>query len=377
MVVAGGCGYRLVPVDQIPSPPADSSDSAESPTPTPPPVPDSTLQSTQRRVSSGVVRLEVAQCSQVSRGTGFAIADNLVVTVAHLVDESAMIWVIAGKTARAGRVVGIDRSADVALVRLSAPLSGYEFRWAAKAPTVAQVAGTLSYSASAPQSFGRGTVTEINKTEEVGGSTRYGLIQTDAKTVAGSVGGPLFNEQGAVLGLIEAGSSWDPGRTLAISRDVAAPLVERWRDDPQPQPRAECSSLINPQTDSAPKESYSSAEVQAAVTLDLYFTSINNADYATALAQFADSGDSELKEFIADMSTTKDSEIAYQEVRSSGEEPIIWATFISEQATGDGPEERPEETCTRWSVDYRFTRHNGLWLIDRSEAHRGNDKNQV
>ena len=134
--------------------------------------------------------------------------------------------------------------------------------------------------------------------------------------------------------------------------------------------------MVNPDTDSAPEQNYTSEEVQAAGTLDLYFISINNADYATALAQFADGEDRDLKEYRTAMSTTKDLDVKYQEVRSDNDSPVIWATFISEQAAGDGPEDRPEETCTRWSVDYSFTKKNGLWLLDDTQPHRGDDENE-
>ncbi len=76
------------------------------------------------------------------------------------------------------------------------------------------------------------------------------------------------------------------------------------------------------------------------------------------------------------MSTTKNSDVKYQEVRSDNDTPVIWVTYVSEQAAGDGPDDRPDETCTRWSQDYTFTKHDGLWLIDGTEAHRGNTESQ-
>lgn len=378
LIVAGGCGYRLVPVENSsPSPSPGRSGPVESRAPSPGTTPASgALPSTQRRVASGVVRLEASTCSRTVSGSGFAVDKNFVVTSAQLVDGAATVRVIAGKNSQAGRVVGIDRNADVALIRLTTPATGYRFRFAPDSPELGETVGGLAFAPGAPLHFGSGTITEVDKSEDVGGTTRYGLIQIGGQMDSGSSGGALFDEKGAALGLIIAGPEWDPARILAISRDVVAPLVSRWRGNPDPRPRAECSALVNAETNSAPEQNYSADEVQAAGTLDLYFRSITNADYATALAQFADGEERDLKKYVASMSTTKVSDVKFQEVRSEDDTPVIWVTYISEQAAGDGPEDRPEETCTRWSQDYSFTEHDGLWLIDDTEAHRGNSESQ-
>ena len=42
-----------------------------------------------------------------------------------------------------GRVIGIDRGADVALVRAAEPVRGHEFRFASQDPQIAAAVGTL------------------------------------------------------------------------------------------------------------------------------------------------------------------------------------------------------------------------------------------
>jgi hypothetical protein len=50
---------------------------------------------------------------------------------------------------------------------------------------------------------------------------------------------------------------------------------------------------------------------------------------------------------------------------------VVWVTLTSHQDSGMGPADRPEETCTDWSLDYVMAPKNGLWLIDATRPHEG------
>ncbi len=58
-------------------------------------------------------------------------------------------------------------------------------------------------------------------------------------------------------------------------------------------------------------------------------------------------------------------------MQDTGAGLAVWVTFTSQQEAGRGPAERPEETCTRWSLDYLLVVRNGLWLIESTRAHDG------
>src|SRR5665647_2493456 len=170
------------------------------------PSPTSTAQSfadLYRNVSSGVVRIQATTCDGGGVGTGFLIAPNLVATVAHVVNESAALNLTAGEKGAAGTtsgvVVGIDPSADVALVRLSRPMQGHVFTMAALPPSVGQEVAAIGFPVGDPMTFTRGTVSGLDRTIPIENVTRSGLIETDAPLNPGNSGGPLLSVDGQVV----------------------------------------------------------------------------------------------------------------------------------------------------------------------------------
>jgi len=102
-------------------------------------------------------------------------------------------------------------------------------------------------------------------------------------------------------------------------------------------------------------------------TLRLYFDSINQGDYPTALAQFIDP--ISLEAFSAGVQSSNDTAFVVRAVKRAPQEITVWLGFTSRQQAGSGPAARPQETCTDWSLDYVMRPHNGLWLIAATRAH--------
>lgn len=334
---------------------------------TPAPQPPS-LAAAYRAVRSGVVRFEVAGCTESAIGSGFALSPTLVATVAHVVDGGQVIRVIQGTRSTAGYVIGIDRGTDVALVRTVAPLSGHQLGFAAREPKVGDRVAAIGFPEGDPLSFNTGTVNGLHRKAVVDGVPRHGLIELDAATNPGSSGGPVIDDHGDVVGLVDAGPPGEQGRRLAVSGRTARPLIEGWRAVPQSVDPGTCDSVLGPDGQPLPTSEFPTAEAQQAfATLDIYFRAINGGDFPTALAQLRHPDS--LASFRRGVESTQDLDLTARDVSRRGRSVVVWLTFTSHQDPGRGPAARPYETCTRWSLDYRLSRHDGLWLIASTHAH--------
>ncbi len=319
---------------------------------------------------SGVVRFEVAGCGGGGQGSGFQVAPDVVATVAHVVNQGQVIRVIEGTTSTAGSIIGIDQGADVALVRTAVPLPGHVFGFAPSAPRVGDQVAALGFPRGEPLGFNPGTINGLGRKADIEGYPRHDLLELDAATNPGSSGGPVIQAGGAVIGLVDAGPEGDQGRRLAVSSATAKTLIRYWSADPQPPPSEDCVGAVYPDGTPIPPELFPTGEaMQAATTLSVYFTAINGGDFPTALAQLIHSGP--IEQFSADLASSYDDPIAFQSAQVEGPTVVVWVTFTSHQDSGMGPAERPEETCTDWSLDYVMAPKNGLWLIDATRPHEG------
>lgn len=282
-------------------------------------------------------------------------------TVAHVVSGGSVIRMIQGTTAVAGTVVGIDESTDVALVRA--------------APQVGDQVAAIGFPEGDPLSFNQGTVNGLDRKAVIDEIQRHSMIEIDAATHPGSSGGPVIDATGKVVGVVDAGPDHEPGRRLAVSGTVAAPLMSTWQDHPDPVNPPECSSVTGPDGKPLPASASPTTRTQQALaTLRVYFRAVNNGDFSTAFAQLHHGAG--LASFIRGVTSSQDSDFAVNAVRTSGGSPMVWLSFTSHQDAGRGPAGRPRETCTRWSLDYGFSLSHGLWLIDSVKAHSGEPANR-
>lgn len=375
LALAGCTGQALPPLPAPSTPPTPSTSSTPTTTPTPSPSPTptptpSTLAQAYEQARSGVVRIEVAGCKWYGMGSGFLIAPQLVVTAAHVVGDTAVIRVIAGTTAVAGRVLGLDPRSDVALVETAAPLPGQPLRFADVPVRVAERIAAIGYPEGGPLNYTEGTVNGLDRKAEIGGLMRYGLFEYDAATHPGSSGGPVLRVDGTVVGFVDAGPA-EPaqGRRLAVASGTASALVSLWRAHPVPVSAAPCLTLLDPGGVPVTVARPSPAAQQAFLTLYSYFNAVNFADFSTAAAQLARPGPFDT--FVEGVRSTSDAEFAVRDVTVRDRSVTVWLDFVSRQEAGRGPKGRPGETCTAWSLDYVLVPTRGLWLIDRVGPHPG------
>ncbi|MDJ0974811.1 MAG: trypsin-like peptidase domain-containing protein [Planctomycetota bacterium] len=194
------------------------------------------------RVDPGVVHITTVMRSPTqprSRddnvGSGFVVdAAGLIVTNRHVVSGAARVRVtVKGRGTVDAQVLGTDEATDVALLKV--PLTGLTpvplgdpralklGQWVLAAGSPYQL--SHSWSAGIVSGLGRRGV-GVNPR----GYEDY--IQTDAAANLGNSGGPLFDSQGRVVGVVTAilsRATGHQGITLAVPIDAVTQSVTRLR----------------------------------------------------------------------------------------------------------------------------------------------------
>jgi hypothetical protein len=376
-VILGGCsalgvGGSPTTTNEAPPSTGPATDTATaSPTP-------STLAGAFETMKGSVVRFEGSGCG-VAQGSGFVIGDNLVVTAAHVVEGMSDIRVIVGKRSNAGEVIGFDAGKDVALVQVRAPLA-HQVSFATHPAKVGEQVAALGYTLGEGLSFKPGVVNAVDRKARIGDVVRYGMFELDSPSNHGNSGGPIIDISGRVVGILDAGPDNAPGLRLAVPSTSAAALVAEWRRPghtrPSSQDLMECApALLSPDGEALiTTETTDLDAINASHTLYIYFAALNNGDYTTAVAQYAK--EPSLKKFTSAVESSSDSDFVLESYTLAHGSPVLWVRFTSRQEAGKGPADRPNETCTRWSLDYHFTEYDGQWLIDSSTTHSGTAASQ-
>src|SRR3954469_20282843 len=159
-----------------------------------------------------------------AEGSGFVIdANGHIATNQHVVDGATSITVTFadGKTASA-KVVGTDRSTDVAVIQVDAAKSELHPLTFADSNQVQVGDGAVAIGSpfGLEDTVTTGIVSALNRTIQAPNNfTISGAIQTDAAINHGNSGGPLLDSSGQVIGInsqIESDSGGNDGVGFAI-----------------------------------------------------------------------------------------------------------------------------------------------------------------
>jgi S1-C subfamily serine protease len=191
-------------------------------------------------LGSGVVVIDtnLAYQGAAAAGTGMVLTSSgEVLTNNHVISGATTIRVVVPKTGHSykARVLGYDRTADVALLQLqgasslkTVSISSAKLSVGTRVTARGNAGGDGSITSAA------GTVTGLDKSitasDDSGGSEHLrGLIETDAGVQPGDSGGPLVNSQGQVVGMDTAASSrfvvQDSSTTDAFAIPIAKALT--------------------------------------------------------------------------------------------------------------------------------------------------------
>jgi S1-C subfamily serine protease len=157
--------------------------------------------------------------------TGFAVAPMRIVTVAHVLDPGRALLVrTAGGPSRRGRVLRLDRAADLALIYVPG-LAAPRWRAAAAAPGSVRLllrrGGRVVAVAAAVRRRIRATVHQPGSPPYV----RPGL-ELQARVRQGDSGAPVLDRRGAVAGVVFAQASDRPATAYAVDAAAVSALLE-------------------------------------------------------------------------------------------------------------------------------------------------------
>ncbi|MBW3636215.1 MAG: trypsin-like peptidase domain-containing protein [Armatimonadetes bacterium] len=162
-------------------------------------------------------------------GTGSGVlirSDGVLLTNAHVVGAAQQVRVeLADGRRLAGRVLGRDASADVAVVKIA----GSGFPRAPLGDSDSLQVGQASIAIGNPLGLNRSVTTGVVSAINRSGFEIDGLIQTDAAINPGNSGGPLLDSRGRVIGINTAvlrgnGAS---GLGFAIPINLAANIAQQ------------------------------------------------------------------------------------------------------------------------------------------------------
>ena len=167
-------------------------------------------------------------------GTGFVVdADGTIVTNAHVVGSATTVEVqFADDETEQGRVMGVDRSSDLAVIKVDA---GRALKPLALADSSAVRTGELAVAIGSPFGLSQTTTAGI-----VSGTGRHieapdgfqidSVIQTDAPINPGNSGGPLLDAKGRVIGVnsqIASQSGGSVGIGFAVPSNTVRDVIPR------------------------------------------------------------------------------------------------------------------------------------------------------
>ena len=191
------------------------------------PVPSSADSPGIRAAAADTYKIVGYGCGGVVFGSGFPVGNGLVLTNAHVVagTQGTMVRSPTGRTLSA-RVVLFDSNRDVAI--LSVPRLGAAALGQASAQR-GTTGAAIGYPGGGPESIVPAVVDNEVQAE---GRDIYGqnlvvrqIWITEASVQPGNSGGPLVDRAGAVLGVIFAASTSQPGQAYALTDAEVQPDI--------------------------------------------------------------------------------------------------------------------------------------------------------
>ena len=357
------------------APPSETATATVTPTPTGTPAPKNWAETFQL-VNSGVAELAVTLCDGGGAGTGFLVADDLIMTAAHVAKNEVAINVSVNGQYTSARVLGINDTQDLALLKTAKTLSGHQFDLAPALPAQGVEVAALGFPLDSGLTFTSGRVSALNQEVDSDAGTLRGLIQTDTAINPGNSGGPLVLMDGKVVGVVSAKRAWVLGTRsaddysaegvgYAVQAPMAAASAADWGQRTTPLPATSCSNEAETTSSNIITTNNSDHEEASGVIQSLlrHGQGINRAAYEAAFAVLTPELQAEVQGFEtwkAGLKTSFWRALTVNAVTGSGEQLTVDAVLRTEQASEDG---RDGQTCSDWTIQYRMSWDGTIWRI--------------
>ncbi|WP_309109015.1 serine protease [Arthrobacter sp.] len=388
LLLATACVPQQAPPQETPPPETATQTATASATPTPTgtPAPEDWAETFQL-VKSGVAELAVTLCEGGGSGTGFLVGEDLIMTAAHVAKNEVAINVSVNDQFTSARVLGINDTHDLALLKTPTPLTGHQFKFATALPAQGVEVAALGFPLDSGLTFTSGRVSALDQELESDTGTRRGLIQTDTAINPGNSGGPLVLMEGRVAGVVSAKRAWVLGTRdvndfgaegvgYAVQASTAAAAATDWAQRNTPLPSADCRSHAETTTSNIITTNNADHEQASGVIQSLlrHGQAINRAAYEAAFAVMTPELQAEVEGFEtwkAGLKTSFWRALTVNAINGSGDQLTVDAVLRTEQAAADG---RDGQTCSDWTIEYRMTWDGTIWRIAGADDPSGPPK---
>ena len=385
----------------IPPGAASDGDASVTPRPAPPssPEPPAATHSTTgtpgpknwaetfQLVNSGVAHLAVILCDGGGTGTGFLVGNDLIMTAAHVAKNETAINISVNGQYTTARVLGINDSQDLALLKTAAPVEGHQFRFSTTAPAQGVEVAAIGFPLDGGMTFTAGRVSALNQDVDTESGTLRGLIQTDTALNPGNSGGPLLLMDGSVAGVVSSKRAWvlgtggtndygAEGTGYAAPGTTAAAQATDWGKRTTPLPSASCrdhaeTSSSDIITTNDAEHEHASGAIQSLLR---HGQAINRAAYESAFAVFTPDMQADmegLSVWSAGLSTSFWRALTINAISGTDAELTVDTTLRTEQAAQDG---RDGQTCSDWGLRYTMAWDGDIWRIAEAKSAPGSPK---
>ncbi|GAB3267858.1 hypothetical protein GCM10027562_34410 [Arthrobacter pigmenti] len=286
-------------------------------------------------------------------------------------DAAAMAIVTGNRQQVGAQVLGINESADLALIRTTSDVSGHHFQFAESGPLLGSDVAALGFPVNKELSFTKGTVSGLNRQFTIGGVTRSDLIQTDTALNVGNSGGPLLDEDGNVVGVVSSRHLYSDsgvpieGRSFAVSAPRAQAAVTEWQERAVPIAPTQCGDAPAPEEYEIVSTILSDHDQAANVSQSLltHGYAINRGAYSTAYAIFTPEMQAKMGSAEGWSSNLSSSYWTRLDVQSvSGQEDAL-TVRVHLQTVQDAEDGYEQQTCSDWTIDYTMTWDGVAWRI--------------
>jgi serine protease Do len=317
-------------------------------------------------VSSGVAEVDAVTCDGKSSGTGFLVGRDRLMTAAHVINGAGALTVKTEHGSVKATVEGVDKTVDLAILKLARPVSGHVFAIADRATSTGARVATIGYRVGGHKSLADGEVSGSGREIRTESGTLTDMVKTDITINPGNSGGPVLDLAGHVIGLADAVRGYSDDVGYAVPASALAARLAGAKPWTEVEPTDCGTGNLDP---ALPGRAGADVAVAAVVR---YLLVVNTGDWDAARAAvtpaFAKRVLRNESYWVKVYSTTYDDDFGLVDASADGTRADVRLTFRSQQDPGFGPTGAVNVTCLRWELVYHLRYVDGGWLIDSADT---------